>query len=273
MNEKYFPFNSVNGDRKFKAEDWANYFSKALTTGIFPYPAVGLKVMSNNNMTLTVNAGSANIEGYFYTLFSNKVITLETATATNRTDLIVLRWSKVNRNISIEILKNSTNRIWNDDIKDLILAKVTVRALTTSVLDADITDTRLSENCGIVNSLLQADTEEIFRQYESWFNYNKNYYDTHILNWTATKQSEFENWTTDKQEEFISWSETEKEKFIAWLDDMKGILDEDAVGNILNRINTNAEKINQNTEQLLTLIQTQTEEPTNEKNLLWLEII
>lgn len=31
--------------------------------------------------------------------------------------------------------------------------------------------------------------------------------------------------------------------------------------------------IEENTEQLLSLIQTQKEEPTNEKNLLWLEII
>lgn len=38
----------------------------------------------------------------------------------------------------------------------------------------------------------------------------------------------------------------------------------------MNRIESNTKE---NTEQLFNLIQTQKEEPTNEKNLLWLEII
>lgn len=246
MNEKYFPFNSVNGDRKFKAEDWSNYFKQTLTTGAFPSPAMGLKVVSNNNMTLTIKPGSGNIEGYFYTLFENKTIRVEAAGTTARTDLIVLRWSKLNRNISIEVLKNTNSRLWNEEFKDLILARVTIRPLIDSILDADILDTRLSTECGIVNSLMQADTEEIFQQYESWFNYNKDYYDTHIQNWTGIKQHEFESWTREKQEEFTIWSKSEKEKFIVWFDSVKGVLDGDTVGNILN-------KINANTEQLVTL--------------------
>ncbi|MGR5876778.1 hypothetical protein ACT7C3_11385 [Bacillus pacificus] len=54
--EKFSFFGSVNGDRKYKAEDWANYFNKFITNGYFPNVASNLQVMADRNP----NAG--NIE-------------------------------------------------------------------------------------------------------------------------------------------------------------------------------------------------------------------
>ena len=43
MAEKSSFFNSVSGDRKYKAEDWASYFGALIGNGVFPNPATNLQ--------------------------------------------------------------------------------------------------------------------------------------------------------------------------------------------------------------------------------------
>ncbi|MGH4125286.1 MAG: hypothetical protein ACREV6_20405 [Clostridium sp.] len=40
--EKSSFFNSVEGDRKYKASDFASYFNSLLTNGVFPNPSTNL---------------------------------------------------------------------------------------------------------------------------------------------------------------------------------------------------------------------------------------
>ena len=48
--EKSSFFNSVSGDRKYKAEDWASYFASFIGNGVFPVPSTGLQVVAGNGM-------------------------------------------------------------------------------------------------------------------------------------------------------------------------------------------------------------------------------
>ena len=57
-------FNSVSGDRKYKAEDWAQYFASLIGNGVFPQPSTGLQVVAGESMDVTVHAGNAWINGY-----------------------------------------------------------------------------------------------------------------------------------------------------------------------------------------------------------------
>ena len=50
--EKYFPFRSVSGDRKYSAEDWAAYFALFLGNGVFYSSADRLKVTASEGMKL-----------------------------------------------------------------------------------------------------------------------------------------------------------------------------------------------------------------------------
>ncbi|MCL1832646.1 MAG: hypothetical protein FWG45_07050, partial [Oscillospiraceae bacterium] len=65
MAEFSFPFPSVNGDRKYGAGDWANYFGFIMTNGVFP---VGnqLQVTPGGGMQVFVSPGKAWINGYGY---------------------------------------------------------------------------------------------------------------------------------------------------------------------------------------------------------------
>ena len=52
----YMPFNSVDHDRRYKAEDWAWYFSTFISNGVFPAPSDGLQVVAGDGMTIGVLA-------------------------------------------------------------------------------------------------------------------------------------------------------------------------------------------------------------------------
>ena len=101
-------FNSVSGDRKYKAEDWASYFGSFIGNGVFPVPSTGLQVVAGNGMQITVKAGKAWINGYFYNNTSDLSLTLATADGVlNRIDRIVVRWDLTNRVISVKAKSSS----------------------------------------------------------------------------------------------------------------------------------------------------------------------
>ena len=60
------PFNSINHDRVYKAEDWMWYFATFLANGVFPKPSDGLQVIAYEGMEIRVNMGYAFINGAGY---------------------------------------------------------------------------------------------------------------------------------------------------------------------------------------------------------------
>ena len=59
-------FNSVAGDRKYKAEIFAGYFSKFITNGIFPLPADNLRIAAYDRIEIKAHKGTGYIYGYLY---------------------------------------------------------------------------------------------------------------------------------------------------------------------------------------------------------------
>lgn len=184
--EKYFPFNSVNKDRVCDATDIARYISQYFTNGIFNN---GLKVKSNNNMTVNVSVGSANINGYEYSLLDEeKTLDISTPDSTlSRIDSVIVRLDKSNRQITVQILEGSyatepsqPTLVRNNNIYDLRLANILVSTGTTRITEDLITDTRFTSDCGnVVQAVQSLDTSNIFSQYQTaWDNWFKTVQDT-----------------------------------------------------------------------------------------------
>lgn len=165
-------FNSINGDRRYKAEQFVSYFKQLLTNGVFPNPSNNLQVVKNNGMKISVKPGSCNINGYFGIQEIEEVLTINVSNPTaDRTDIVVARWSLTERNITLAVKTNTTTITRTPDIFELCLAEITVRKGTASIEQADIRDTRQDTNkCGLVNSLITADTTNLFLQFEDGFN-------------------------------------------------------------------------------------------------------
>lgn len=219
--ERYSFFNSVNGDRKYKADDWALYFSKFITNGVFPNIASNLQVISDGtNMTVKLKAGAAWINGYMYENTADLNLNIDVADGVlNRIDRIVIQLSYADRLIKTVVKKGAfasspvAPSLQRDaDIYELGIADIAVNKGITTITQSMITDLRLNTSlCGMVNSLLQADTTAIFNQYQDWFN---------------QKSVDYEN------------------EFESWFDTVKGQLSGDVAGNLQNQITTNTNSIN-----------------------------
>lgn len=216
--EKFSFFNDVNDDRVYYAEDWARHLKKYFTNGIFNNE---LNVVSNNDMTITIKEGDANIEGYRYTNTGDLVKTIDNADGTlNRIDNVVLRLDLTNRLISAQIIKGTfadkpvaPELVRTSTIYDLRIAKISIPAGTTTITQDLIADTRfITSDCGNVISTVQTpDTENLFIQMQTLFEKQIN---------------ELNN------------------NFEIWFDSIKNQLDSDAAGNLQNQINNlNSNKV------------------------------
>lgn len=217
-------FNSINGDRKYDAKWFAQYFATFIGNGVFPNPSTGLQVVEGTNMTTVVKAGKGWIEGYFIVNDADYVLTHDIADGVlKRIDRVVMRLNYLTRQIEVVVKKGifaSTpvaQILQRDaDYYELALADVFIANGATQITQAQITDTRLNTAlCGIVHGTVnQVDTTSIFNQYQAWFN----------------------QITSGVEAEIDAWQVAEKADFDAWFATIQGILDGDIAANLAQQI-------------------------------------
>ncbi|WP_297420462.1 hypothetical protein [Clostridium sp.] len=250
MAEKSGFFNSVNGDRKYKADFFAEYFASFIGNGVFPNPSNALQVIADTNMNIVVKAGKAWINGYYYNNDTDLSLTLDTADGVlNRIDKIVLQFNTLSRMISVKIKKGTfastavAPELQRDsNAYELALADVYIPKGSINVLQSNITDIRLdSGRCGIVHGTVdQVSTTTLFNQYQSWLNDKKTTYDTDFTNWTTQKKADYENWydtTIQREQSEIDAMEAQfQNDFDTWFASVKSVLDDNTIGNLNNKI-------------------------------------
>lgn len=181
---KYGFFNSVNGDRKYNADDISNFFLKLISDGVFADPASSLQVVANTGMTVSVNSGWAFIQCKWINNDSMYNITIEAADiALPRLDRVILRLNTTSeaRCIELAVKKGTassnpsapalTRDLTNSGIYELSLATIRIDAGITQITQSLITDDRSNTSlCGYVTGLIeQIDTTDLFAQYNAAF--------------------------------------------------------------------------------------------------------
>lgn len=247
--EKSSFFNSVSHDRTYKAEDWAEYFASFIGNGVFPVPSTGLQVIAYDGMNLTLRAGKAWINGYFYMNTSDLTITLATADGQlNRIDRVVVRWDLTNRKISAVVKSSGFSQsptapvLQRDaDIYELALADVFVGAGVTEITQGHITDQRLNGSlCGVVAAVVdQIDTDAFNAQLQAWFAEYQSL-SAAEYNALASYMNSLKlqgNVQYDAFEQHLADFETQAAAdFNAWFEGLKKILDDEAVTNLTNLV-------------------------------------
>ena len=231
-------FNSLNGDRKYNAERFAEYFASFLSDGIFNGGEFLRPYVNGGDLLIRVKPGKAWIKGYYYSLSdADKIIPLSNAHMTlPRIDRIVLRLdlSITGRNIQTVIKEGIpssnpaipalTRDFTGAGIFELSLGRVLVPASATGINPANVTDERLNASvCGLVNSLIQADTTNIFIQFQTYYNSVKTSFDADIADYRAEILSIinlFNVWLNDSQNE---WG-IQKVEWRAWFNFVKNDL-------------------------------------------------
>ena len=191
-------FNSVNGDRKYDARRFAEYFATFIGNGVFPNPSNNLQIIANNDMTVTVSPGKAWINGYILVNDDDYTLTLDPADGVlNRVDRVVARYDTVDREIRLEVKKGvfaSTPVVpalqRDADAFELGIADIYIGKGVISINQGNITDLRQSsELCGIVHGVVdQVDVTTLYNQYTDGFILKQNEFEQELLTWFATLQ-------------------------------------------------------------------------------------
>ncbi|CEF50650.1 phage baseplate protein [Lactococcus petauri] len=204
MTQYSFPWNDVNGDRLYDAEDFMRFFAAFLKTGVVMSFKEGLRVRSaQNGMNIQVGGGSAVIDGGSYMNDETIAIQVNVASSVqNRTDSVVLRMDKNARNTYLYYKPSDTTVVRNDVIFELQLATISVKMNAAQITDSDITDMRSDSTvCGWSTPFDNINVDGIVDQYKGIF----------------------ERADTD---------------FQAWFQNLKNQLDDNQASNLQNQIDT-----------------------------------
>lgn len=185
-------------DRNYLAEDFASYFSRFISNGVFPNPSTGLQVLANAipDMSITLQPGYAYINGYTYQ--NTAPITFEIGIADgvfNRKDAIFIRYDKIGRLISaikvagtpgVMAVAPAPSR--TSDYWDICVAIIDISAGAVSIQQSNIVDTRMNlDVCGIVTGLIeQVDTTTLYNQVQN-----------DLAQFKSVSQAEFNAWFAD----------------------------------------------------------------------------
>ena len=185
-----FPFDSMEvlnteseqmePDREYAAAVFRTYFEMFLSTGVYyghykNYGENSMKVTSDGGMNVKVAKGAGIIKGANFENKEERVITLDRPITATRVDRIVIQFNaSLDTRATKLIVKQGTGEntpaelTRNENIYEICIAEVTVKS-TSNITSEDVKDTRLDTNiCGIVNSLVSVDGEELYQQFQDY---------------------------------------------------------------------------------------------------------
>lgn len=171
-------FNSINGDRKYNAEQIGEYLGFFVSDGVFPNPSTNLQVKSTGGMNVAISPGKGWAKEHWIKNKSDWIITLPQSNMVYpRIDAImmVLDLTQPVRDFYFDIKSGipaadpvRPEMVHTEDRFEYCLALIKVNANVNDVTQADITDTRADTSvCGWVTGLVnQVDTAELFNQWQ-----------------------------------------------------------------------------------------------------------
>lgn len=242
INSAFFNAMEVDGkyDRVYFAEDFARYFASFIGNGIFPNPSTNFQVFSpaTPGFTVQVQPGDAWINGYYAWVDTVQTLSLSLASGTyDRIDAIVLRWSNLDRTITLEVVSGEPSYFpvkpepqRDADIYELVLAYVTVNRNVSTITQADIEDTRWNSTlCGIVHGVVdQIDSETIGIQL------------TAIINqFRVESQQQYDDFVAELTEKLDAYTK----EFEDWFETIRDLFDEETLGRIINMVEANTARI------------------------------
>lgn len=174
MGEDGFPVY----DRAYAASDLQEFLEPFFSFGVFINTANAMAVTSNNNMTLTVDYGKCHIRGVIgYINKEREIVSIEAASSQPRIDTVVLRWDKrlSARSIEVRVLQGTPaaqpqrpQLTRTSTVYELGLADILVNTGSTSILQQNITDTRLeTARCGVVTPFITIDVTSFYNKLDA----------------------------------------------------------------------------------------------------------
>ena len=207
-------YNSLNGDRRYSAEQMSDIFNGIINDGVFASVGTAFAVNADIGREITVGIGRAWFNSTWIYNDSVLPLTIEASdTLLGRYDAVVLEVDRSVsvRNATIKIVKGTAasqptmpTMINTSDVHQYPLAYIYCAANTETITQADITNMIGTSSCPFVTGILSVMN-----------------IDSIVAQWMA----EWEQLTTEKENEFDSWFAS-----------IKDVVGDDAIASLANRI-------------------------------------
>lgn len=184
---KSFPFDSMEvlnnesgqmeDDRLYEAKIFRTYFAKFLSNGVYygHYKSLGensMKVSIDSGLTIRIHEGCGIVNGADFELENDALLILERPASGERKDRVVIKIDDTlavrNTQLYVKEGNGTTSATLQRDenIYEICIAEITVKS-TSNLAETDIVDTRPNSTlCGIVNSLISVDGEELYQRFK-----------------------------------------------------------------------------------------------------------
>lgn len=225
MAQWSFPFQDLEGDRKYNDEDFSRFYQNLFSNGVMMTAGESLRVTSsaNNGMTVNVLTGGAVINGR--QLYNTETAALPVpvaSTTTDRTDSVVVRLDLFTRQIGLVYKQGNVAVLRQDTTWELQLAKIFVPRNAAGVVPENITDTRADETvCGYSSPFREVSVSGLEEQYH------------------AMLQMIFENFKSqaeENQDNLETMLSNQQQLFHDWFATLQNQLNDNQAANLQNQI-------------------------------------
>lgn len=247
-------FNSIDGDRKYNAEQMSAIFDGVINDGIFANVGTAFVVTASGvGNEITVGKGRAWFNSTWIYNDSELTITLDDSDIiTDRIDTVVI---EVNHNDdvragSIKVIKGEPStsptpadlQNWGN-INQYPLAHIYIANNTDEITQADITNCIGTDATPFVTGILEVislDTllgqweaeldqfvDEETADFNEWFLEKQNEMNIYLLQmreWIAGQENEFTEWSEAEKAEYLSWIESQESEFTTWSENEKAVM-------------------------------------------------
>lgn len=254
MSVTYGFYNSLNGDRKYNAEQLSSLFDGLIIDGVFASIGTAFVVKATTGITVNVGIGKAWFD-HTWTI-NDAILPMdapESEVLLDRIDAIVLEVNATEsiRENSIKFVKGVPSSapvrptLTNEgNVHQYPFCYIYRKYGSTTITQADITNMIGSEETPFVTAMLQTiSLNELLGQWQSELDQFVAARKDEVDQWIENEENDFTAWfdqmKADLQAEqnlLDQWIENEKADFLAWYNQMKGQLSEDAAGNLQNEL-------------------------------------
>lgn len=237
-------FNSLNGDRKYNAEQMSAIFNGIINDGVFANIGTAFKIQADgDNLDVTVGIGRAWFNSAW--IYNDAILAL-TAEASemvlNRYDAVVIEINHTDavRSGSIKIIKGTPastptypQMTHSDRVHQYPLAYIYRAGGSEVITQSNITNRVGTSDCPYITGILQVvNIDNVVAQWQDqWETWSGQW-----TQWEAAWDTWFEEQTADVDEETANWMAQMKSSFDSWFNSLQIILDGDVATSLANSI-------------------------------------
>lgn len=243
MSVTYGFYNSLNGDRKYNAEQISSIFDGLIVDGVFASIGTAFAVKAAGGLTVNVGIGRAWFN-HTWTL-NDSILPLaapESEVLLDRIDAVVLEVNGMEsvRENSIKIITGTPSSapvrptLENEgNVHQYPLAYIYRKFGSTVITQADITNMVGTDSTPFVTGIIQTiSLDELLGQWQDQLDQFVANEETDFSEWSKQKRIEFDNWANNQMSSEEEWIQSMQETFLNWFNNLQVELSGDVAGNL-----------------------------------------